>query len=231
MIDVPTIDVTTDTFEERVIQASAAIVVFKTQTSESFAVLSPDLEALADSHPEVVFATIDAEAEPRLAAASRLKAIPTIFAFREGNLVFREVGALELEVLEQLVQQLLRLDMAQVTRQLAESQRREQLPGAIKEVDVDQLAEAIGRHALVLDVRTPLEFASGHIADSVHIPLHDVARAAETLPRDARLYVVCKSGDRSIQACQLLAGLGFETVNVIGGLTAWQEHGHPLVTN
>ena len=84
--------------------------------------------------------------------------------------------------------------------------------------------------AIYVDVRTPEEFALGHPAGAVNLPVMllgaggmrpnaDFARVAEkVLARDVPLIVGCKSGQRSAMACQVLDQLGFpDTVNVAGG--------------
>ncbi len=226
----PLVSIGAGEFEDRVIGSTMAVVTFMTAGSEAYAALAPDLEALADANADIVFATIDAEEQVQLAAAARIDAIPTIMAFREGSLVFRERGALEVQTLQQLIDALRALDMEQVRAALVEQARRHQHhdhPHAV-EVTVAELAEALPRHALVVDVRTPLEYASGHVPGAVLMPLHELGRRAENLPQDARIYVICKTGDRSQQACGLLAGLGFEAVNVAGGMVAWGEAGLEL---
>lgn len=221
----PTLGVSADTFERDVIGSVMAIVTFMTASSEAFTALSDDLEAFADANPDITFATIDAEVESGLAAAARIDAIPTIMAFREGNLVFRERGALENETIQQLIDTLRGLDMQEVRRTLAERAHTRTEPTRAAEVSVQELAEALQRSALVLDVRTPLEYSSGHVPGAVLMPLHTLARGAENLPKDARIYLICKVGDRSRQGCELLSGLGYAAINVAGGMEAWKAAG------
>ena len=85
--------------------------------------------------------------------------------------------------------------------------------------------------ALVLDVRTVEEFATGHIVDARHIALDKLAEQAETLKkyREKPVVVVCESGARSAQAAKLLKSLGFnQVVNLRGGLSAWRTDNLPL---
>lgn len=86
--------------------------------------------------------------------------------------------------------------------------------------------------AVVLDVREPDEFAAGHAANAVHIPLGTVpARVAELPKTDGPLPVVCKAGGRSAQAVQWLQGNGVAAVNVAGGMLAWQAAGKAMVAD
>ncbi len=72
--------------------------------------------------------------------------------------------------------------------------------------------------AVLLDVRTPEEYASGHVPGSRNIPLDRVGSAE--LDRDAPLFVYCRSGGRSGQACAILTRRGFAAVN-IGGILSY----------
>lgn len=77
---------------------------------------------------------------------------------------------------------------------------------------------------LVVDVRTPREFAAGHVDGAVNLPLSRLAAGADSLPRDRRLALICQTGYRSSVAASLLARLGFrDLLDVAGGWTAWQS--------
>ncbi len=81
---------------------------------------APTFEKSSETHPDVVHAKVDTEAEQGLAAAANIQSIPTIMAFREGVLVFAQPGALPAAALEDLVGQIKALDMDEVRKQLAE---------------------------------------------------------------------------------------------------------------
>ena len=84
---------------------------------------------------------------------------------------------------------------------------------------------------VVVDVRTPEEFADGHLRDAKNIPLADLsARIGELEKSKARaLVVVCQSGTRADKAARQLAAAGFnDVVSLDGGLTAWQAAGLPV---
>ena len=78
-------------------------------------------------------------------------------------------------------------------------------------------AEDVGEEDFVLDVRTPQEFAAGHIADSVNIPLDELRERLSELPRDTKITVTCAVGLRGYIAARVLAGHGFDAVNLTGG--------------
>lgn len=79
--------------------------------------------------------------------------------------------------------------------------------------------------ALLVDVRTPGEFASGHVAGAVNIPLSQLGdRLSELGDRGDPIEVYCRSGNRSSRAAGLLAGYGFTSVTDLGSLSAAQQH-------
>jgi glyoxylase-like metal-dependent hydrolase (beta-lactamase superfamily II)/rhodanese-related sulfurtransferase len=85
------------------------------------------------------------------------------------------------------------------------------------------------RQAVVVDVREPSEYASGHVPGAVSIPQADLALRLGELPRDRELLVVCAGGTRSLRAAGFLKQVGFETVtNLVGGTSAWINAGHPV---
>lgn len=86
---------------------------------------------------------------------------------------------------------------------------------------------------VVLDIRTPEEFAEGHLAGAVNIDFYaaDFRQQIQALGRDAPYVLYCRSGNRSSQARQLMADLGFtNVVDVDGGIVAWQQAGLPVVS-
>lgn len=78
-------------------------------------------------------------------------------------------------------------------------------------------------------MREPYEFAAGHVAGAKLIPLGQLAQRATEIPRNIPVYVICRSGNRSAQASQILVSKGFSNIhNVQGGLLAWQAAGYPV---
>ncbi len=86
----------------------------------------------------------------------------------------------------------------------------------------------------VLDVRTPAEFATGHLEGAVNVDIEGGAfeQQVADLPKDATYVVYCRSGNRSGVATKQLADLGFTDVyDVQGGIVAWQSAGGAVVTD
>ena len=85
----------------------------------------------------------------------------------------------------------------------------------------------------LLDVRTPEEFAEGHIAGAINIDVQsdDFQQLAEKeLSKDSPIYVYCRSGRRSLTAARILDRLGYNVVNLNGGIIKWKEEGLPITT-
>ncbi|MFE0601000.1 rhodanese-like domain-containing protein [Streptomyces sp. NPDC058892] len=84
---------------------------------------------------------------------------------------------------------------------------------------------------VVLDVRTPGEYATGHLPGALNIPLDHLTGALPDIRKAAErgdILVVCASGARSESACRTLADAGVTTATLAGGTTAWADGGHPL---
>ncbi|NLU70551.1 rhodanese-like domain-containing protein [Streptomyces sp. HNM0574] len=83
----------------------------------------------------------------------------------------------------------------------------------------------------VVDVRTPGEYASGHVPGAHNVPLDQLGSAVPALRTAAgkrELLLVCASGNRSAQATGLLAEHGVEAADLAGGTSGWSAAGHPL---
>ena len=83
--------------------------------------------------------------------------------------------------------------------------------------------------AVLLDVRTPEEYVQGHVPGSWNIPLDSIDGVQ--LDRGAPLFVYCRSGSRSSQACSILRQMGYQATN-IGGILSYDgvlEEGGPSV--
>ena len=104
--------------------------------------------------------------------------------------------------------------------------------------EVMQLAPTIFKsemkkqHGFILDVRTPEEFAAGHLPQAVNLNYQDpqFAEYIKVLKPGTAYFVYCAVGKRSAKACELLKANGLIKVyNLAGGLTAWQQAGLPTV--
>jgi rhodanese-related sulfurtransferase len=81
----------------------------------------------------------------------------------------------------------------------------------------------------LLDVREPWEYREGHVQQAQLIPLGELERRVNEVPRDQTVLVICHSGQRSLAAASFLRQLGYRDVsNVDGGTAAWIERGYPV---
>ncbi|MGB7323386.1 MAG: rhodanese-like domain-containing protein [Rubripirellula sp.] len=105
----------------------------------------------------------------------------------------------------------------------------------MKTIDVKQLAAKQGHeHIDLIDVRMPTEFREVHADCARSVPLDSLDPKAVMAARNGSaslpLYVICRSGNRSAQACKKFIDAGFENVvNVEGGTTAWDNANLPVV--
>jgi rhodanese-related sulfurtransferase len=84
---------------------------------------------------------------------------------------------------------------------------------------------AADENAVILDVRTPVEWNDGIIPHAQQIDVlstHSFMEAARSLDKNKHYYVYCRSGMRSMNACQILGQLGIQkTYNLLGGIQKW----------
>lgn len=85
-----------------------------------------------------------------------------------------------------------------------------------------------GAGVVLLDVRSPIEFETEHIANSINVPLNELDVRCEKFPRQGQLVVICRSGKRAERGAYSLLGKGFQPKVLEGGLIAWRKAGLPL---
>jgi|688.fasta_scaffold192551_3 rhodanese-related sulfurtransferase len=82
--------------------------------------------------------------------------------------------------------------------------------------------------ALLVDVRDIDEWLAGHVDGAVHVPLIELPRRLDELPRESDIICICRSGNRSGQATAFLIEQGFRARNMVGGMKAWAAAGLPV---
>lgn len=117
-----TTDVTEATFQDTVSQEGVVLVDAWASWCGPCRAFAPTFEKASEKHEDVTFVKLDTEANQRLAMGLEIQSIPTLMAFRDGVLVFRQSGALPPAALDDLISQVKGLDMDDVRRQLAERQ-------------------------------------------------------------------------------------------------------------
>ncbi len=90
-------------------------------------------------------------------------------------------------------------------------------------------ADLADGNGVLVDVREDHEWRAGRAQGAIHIPLAELPTRIGELPRDAPIYLICASGNRSAKAAAFLGREGFPTaINVRGGTTAWSRAGLPV---
>lgn len=92
------------------------------------------------------------------------------------------------------------------------------LHGTFKQVNITEIRGLVEQGAFIADVREQCEWDDGHIIDAKHIPLSELRERLDEIPRDEPVYLHCRSGQRSYNACMALQNRGYDNVyNIAGG--------------
>jgi len=92
------------------------------------------------------------------------------------------------------------------------------LHGDFKQTHMSLVRSLVENYAYILDVREVGEYSHGHIKNAVNIPLSELRERYTEIPKDAKIYVHCRSGQRSYNAVLALQAKGYkEVVNISGG--------------
>jgi rhodanese-related sulfurtransferase len=100
---------------------------------------------------------------------------------------------------------------------------------SIREISVDELSVLLETSVRLIDVREPNEYHEAHVPGAVLVPLGSVPDRLDAFQGEGPSYVICRSGARSMRACEFVAEHGLEAVNVAGGTMAWLLEGRPVV--
>lgn len=81
---------------------------------------------------------------------------------------------------------------------------------------------------VLLDVRTPEEYRQAHLRGALAIPIGELGKRLQEIPRGRPLLVYCAVGSRSVAAAGFLASKGYESYNMSDGLVGWYNNGFPV---
>lgn len=96
------------------------------------------------------------------------------------------------------------------------------MAGTYTDVDVNEAQKLINQGITVVDVRTPEEYADGHVPNALLIPLQEIESRMKEFSPDEQYLIICRSGNRSAQASEILAQKGMKHIyNMTGGMNEW----------
>ncbi len=99
----------------------------------------------------------------------------------------------------------------------------------IDEVSVAALSQELNPSIVLIDVREVNEYESGHVPGAVNLPLSELPARISEVP-NTTVYFICRSGSRSMQACEFCVDVGLTDVkNVAGGTMGWISDGNEIV--
>jgi thioredoxin 1 len=203
---------TTDqTFNDDLPAEGIAVIDFWAEWCGPCRSFAPVFEASAAQNPDVVHLKVEVDTNPALSNAFSVQSIPTTVFLRDRVVLGAVPGAMGATQLADLLRQVREIDMDQV-----------QAEADAPAVDVNEAPALVEAGAVIIDVREEDEFAEGTIPGARNVPLGRLADELDTLPRDRTIALLCRSGNRSGKAQELLLSSGFDAVNLEGGMLAWQ---------
>lgn len=116
----PSVNVKSTEFEALIDKGGIVLVDFWAEWCGPCKMFGPIFEKVSSNFPEITFAKIDTEAEREISAAAGITSIPTLMAFRDGILLYREAGALPEKHLVQLIEQIQGVDMDAIRAEISQ---------------------------------------------------------------------------------------------------------------
>jgi rhodanese-related sulfurtransferase len=119
-----------------------------------------------------------------------------------------------------------------VSANVAVAQQHAAVDASARQISAEQLQKTLGKNSMVIDVRSPQEFARGHIPGAVNIPLDELAGKLEEMKisKNITLVTTCEHGGRSSRAAVQLQKLGYRTASFCT-LDSWKKCGYKIETS
>ena len=100
--------------------------------------------------------------------------------------------------------------------------------GLARDISVDEAYQMYQGGTFVVDVRTQEEWDEYHVPNTTLIPLDQLPNRLSEVPKDKKILVVCRSGNRSQQGRDILLSAGYNATSMAGGLKEWYAKGYPI---
>lgn len=100
----------------------------------------------------------------------------------------------------------------------------------IEEIEVEDLEARLAAGAVLIDVRMPDEFEERRVPGARLIPLPELPDRVDEIDATVEVLIICRSGARSMRACEFLATQGVTAINIAGGTNAWADSGRTTET-
>ncbi len=101
-----------------------------------------------------------------------------------------------------------------------------QQSNAIKKIEISRLQKKISRNIQLVDIRTPKEYSDDHIGNAINIDFNalDFEANIQKLNKNKRIYIYCRTGNRSAKASEKMSALGFRKIYVLPtGIEGWNK--------
>lgn len=99
----------------------------------------------------------------------------------------------------------------------------------IREISNETFAARYPDGVELIDVREPMEYVGGHVPGAALMPMSRIGTFVGDIPRGRPVYVICRTGNRSLAVADFLVNVGVDAWSVAGGTEEWAAAGRPVV--